>query len=271
MSKNKFSKNSISNKKQKCYEYFQNFLEKKNFKYNDIYPNNSHKYKGPLYKNNSCYIDSLLISLFMNYNEYLTKIFIQPNKTDKPFVKYFKLFMALFINIIRNNIILKHDIDISFLRYISNKYKTQHKITIHNLSQNDPTYLLFSLYDTIGSEYISYGVNPISNDKISDVVPIDEKHSLFHVYINRLMYDNNNKLFFNDRSLTIEQKISNVELKSIIIHSGGTNSGHYTSYVKIYNDWYFFDDMNPILNKINIDEKKHKNKISKYSTLLLYY
>ena len=94
------------------------------------------------------------------------------------------------------------------------------------------------------------------------------------IHINRIFIDKKiTKNIDVPLKLKLKENKRNLYLRSIIVHHGGSNGGHYTTMIECKGTWYHFDDMNSGLDKIGDyeDLKKYQNGyVFKNCTDLVY-
>ena len=93
---------------------------------------------------------------------------------------------------------------------------------------------------------------------------------MLFIDIKRFAYDPYSDQFVkNNNPIEILYQIGDLELVSIVVHSGKSlNSGHYICYYKCNSEWYLMDDLSGISKVVDITKEK---RILRDSTILIYY
>ena len=106
-----------------------------------------------------------------------------------------------------------------------------------------------------GDEYKHNNGGIVKYSKIVEKYKIISSPPYLIFFINRISqnvikrtFSKNIKDIIPDEEITLAGNL--LHLSSIVIHDGSVNGGHYTSYIKIMEVWYFYNDMNGRLQNI---------------------
>lgn len=250
-----------------------------------------------LFKNDnaSCYIDSVLVSLFAIPNNFITSQFLEKN------IKEEKIQNDIF-NIIKH-IKAGDQLDVcSSLRRHLHKYNKEHRIVGDDVdfksAQLSPWDVMLVLFDVFSvPDYLKWkneGGDVIYSDKyIFFPLQNEEKEKSINNYVNdpeitetktiQRNYETPPFLYISFGRLTNDhQKITTpvtleptlsiggkkMTLTSFIVHKGGGHSGHYISYLLLDDGWYKYDDLKTNLEKV---ENVFENEDIKRNVTDLFY
>ena len=249
---NNFKSNILNSYKYLLYQYDENRLDpniiknikrKKNKNFNNNDQNDSHEF---------------LITLIDLLDEELKKEFKNTNKKILN-IKYTNLLDILFNNRIISNIeSIKTD--------ESSKNTSYERIISLSLKDN----IYESIEDFQKSELLKnqwFSENEKKKIDLNKYLNINKysKYLIFHLkrLINTNLKSNKNVQFYK----IIEFESTKYDLRSIVIHIGSGNSGHYVAVIKRNNKWYLCDDN--VISNVNVDNYLNNGYIYLYSKLRL--
>lgn len=249
---NNFKSNILNSYKYLLYQYDENRLDpniikniigKKNKNFNNNDQNDSHEF---------------LITLIDLLDEELKKEFKNTNKKILN-IKYTNLLDILFNNRIISNIeSIKTD--------ESSKNTSYERIISLSLKDN----IYESIADFQKSELLKnqwFSENEKKKIDINKYLNINKysKYLIFHLkrLINTNLKSNKNVQFYK----IIEFESTKYDLRSIVIHIGSGNGGHYVAVIKRNDKWYLCDDN--VISNVNVDNYLNNGYIYLYSKLRL--
>ena len=139
-----------------------------------------------------------------------------------------------------------------------------------NIEPNTPTRLLISRVEDSGeldpdNYYRGY------KRLITVVTLIDTPYLIINLQRNNPVGDDTIKTkIMPSNSIIVGENI--LSLSAIVIHRGDRSGGHYTAYLKINDEWYYYNDMGPSIVKVGSYNKLLSSNPSpmKYGTLYFY-
>jgi ubiquitin C-terminal hydrolase/serine/threonine protein kinase len=139
-----------------------------------------------------------------------------------------------------------------------------------NIEPNTPTRLLISRVEDSGeldpdNYYRGY------KRLITVVTLVDAPYLIINLQRNNPVGDDTIKTkIMPSNSIIVGENI--LSLSAIVIHRGDRSGGHYTAYLKINDEWYYYNDMGPSIVKVGSYNKLLSSNPSpmKYGTLYFY-
>jgi hypothetical protein len=233
-----------------------------------------------IWKNNSCYIDTLFVALFHFKNKYIKNLIesleVIKYKNLNCLIKIGELIKKELL-LIYHNINNKKNIDITQFRFLLNLYYDSFKDDVQQiprlenllLKQNDLNEFYNFLFKVIFSlshniNYIENGIeknehntilhyiNPSDSNtqiKLNNYIPkfternyIKTLNEAEILYLRIAKNPNDNKSVIIDEYIQLGNDNCILQLKSIILFNGMDNAGHYTCLINCNETWYLYDD-----------------------------